>query len=73
MSNVTVINTASGIAQYRLLTLRSALKLETLGMKNSHGSVAPIIRKEMGSKTKNKKALLSELDYYISGQDRAEG
>jgi hypothetical protein len=36
------------------------LKLESLGMKHSKGSVAPTIRQMIGSKTRDKKALLAE-------------
>ena len=59
-------NTPDQIQLYRLLTLKSALKLEILGMKHSRlGSVAKIVRGILKSKTKNKQALLQELIDFI--------
>lgn len=59
---ITVI-TGDSINVYRMLALRGALKLETIGMKMSRGVPASkIIRDEFGLKTKNKVALLAEYE-----------
>lgn len=59
-----IANTPSQIFAYQLLALKGALKLETLGLRHSSGkSVAPQIRYLIGSRTKNKKALL---DQYVT-------
>ena len=50
MDQTTVIDTPKGIAMYRMLSLKSALKLETLGMKNSRGSVCAMIKREYNLK-----------------------
>jgi len=47
------------INAFRLLALKGALKMETLGMK-SRFRPADQIRNEIGSKTKNKAKLLAE-------------
>ena len=46
---------------YRLLTLRSALSLEILGMKNSRRSAYSIIKKEFGFKG-NKQKVYDQID-----------
>jgi hypothetical protein len=56
----TIADTTEKIAGYQLLTFKAMLKLESLGMKHSKGSVAPTIRQMIGSKTRDKKALLAE-------------
>lgn len=59
-----IADTPSAILAYRLLAMKSALKLETLGLRHSSGkSVAPQVRYLIGSRTKNKKALL---DQYVT-------
>lgn len=59
-----IANTPDKIFAYRLLALKGALKLETLGLRHSSGkSVAPQVRYLIGSRTKNKKALL---DQYVT-------
>jgi hypothetical protein len=45
--------------------LKGALKLESLGMKHSRGSVAPFVRSTIGSKTKDKTVLLAEFETYL--------
>jgi hypothetical protein len=55
-----IADTPEKIAGYQLLTLKAMLKLESLGMKHSKGSVAPTVRQVIGSKTRDKKALLAE-------------
>ena len=49
---------------YRLLTLRSALKLEILGMSRRGQSVYALIKEEFGFKG-NKKKVYSQLDELI--------
>jgi hypothetical protein len=58
-----IADTPEKIAGYHLLTFKVMLRLESLGMKHSKGSVAPTIRQMIGSKTRDKKALLAE---YVS-------
>ena len=48
----------------RLLTLRSALKLELKGMKNSRRSAYAIIKEEFGFKG-NKQKVYNQLDEHI--------
>jgi hypothetical protein len=47
MFNTTIIEGAENINAYRLLALKGALKLETLGMKNSRLNAAAIVRGEL--------------------------
>ncbi len=62
-----IIDTPQGIARFRLLQLKFALKLESLGMKHSSGrSVTPIVRDIIGSKTRDKKLLLNEFTDYVN-------
>ena len=49
---------------YRLLTLRSALSLEMLGMKNSRRSAYAIIKEEFGFKG-NKQKVFDQIDKLI--------
>ena len=49
---------------YRLLTLRSALELEMLGMKNSRRSAYAIIKEEFGFKG-NKQKVFDQIDALI--------
>ena len=49
---------------YRLLTLRSALRLEMLGMKNSRRSAYAIIKEEFGFKG-NKQKVYDQIDELI--------
>lgn len=56
-----ILDTPEAIARYRLLTLKSALSLEVLGMKRSHGpSVFSIVKKEFGFKG-TKQSVLDQL------------
>jgi hypothetical protein len=50
---------------YRLLTLKACLKLELAGMRHSRGAIGPIVRKVIGSKTRDKGKLYNELLEYI--------
>lgn len=54
MSNESImINTPDGIAFYRLASMKSAVKLESKGMKMSRGrSITPMARKEFGLKAR---------------------
>ena len=49
---------------YRLLSLRSALELEILGMKRRGRSVYAIIKEEFGFKG-NKQKVYNQIDAYI--------
>jgi hypothetical protein len=48
-----VVDTPKDIERYRLLALRSALKLECIGIKRRGPSAASIIKKETGLKGSN--------------------
>jgi hypothetical protein len=50
-----VLSGSEQIARFRLITLRTALKLELLGMKHSRGSVYALIKKEFGLKGSKQK------------------
>ncbi len=50
MNNTIICDTPEKINAFRLLALKGALKLETLGMKHSRGSVYAAIKKEFGLK-----------------------
>ena len=56
-----VLDTPEQIDAFRFLSLRSALKLECLGMTRSGQSVYSIIKKEYGFKG-SKKAVLEQMD-----------
>lgn len=60
-----IADTPSAILAYRLLAFRSALKLETLGMTNSRGSVSNHVRKMCSSRTRDKKKLLEVFESYL--------
>jgi hypothetical protein len=55
-----IADTPELINAYQLLALKGALKMESLGMMHSRGSVAGMVRSIIKSKTKNKTALLAE-------------
>jgi hypothetical protein len=67
-----IADTPEKIAAYQLLVLKSMLKLESLGMKHSMGSVAPTVRQFIGSKTRNKKALLAEYVNFLKSEGLLE-
>ena len=52
------INTPEGIHAYRMLALKGALKLESLGMRRSNGPSALAMVKELGIKARTAKAAL---------------
>jgi hypothetical protein len=55
-----IIDSPELINAYRLLAMKGALKLETLGLRHSQGSIAPAIRQLLNSKTRSKTVLLGE-------------
>ena len=59
-----MLTTPEEIKQYRLLTLYHALKLETLGLKHSRGSVYALIKREFNLKG-NKQNVLSQFGKLI--------
>jgi len=61
----TVINTPEGIKAFHLLSIKYALKLEAIGLRHSKSSVAKRVREMIGSKTRDKKALLSEYEGWL--------
>ena len=58
------LDTPEQIEMYHLLSLRSALKLECLGMKRRGQSVYSIVKAEYGLKG-NKKSVLKQLEQII--------
>jgi hypothetical protein len=61
----TIIDTPEGIQAFQLLSIKYALKLEAIGLRHSKGSVAKRVREMIGSKTRDKKALLSEYELWL--------
>lgn len=61
----TMINTPEGISAFHLLSIKYALKLESIGLKHSRGSVAKLVRGMTGSKTRNKQELLAEYEGWL--------
>ena len=59
-----ILDTPEQIDMYRLLSLRSALKLECLGMKRRGQSAYSIVKAEYGLKG-NKKSVLKQLEQII--------
>jgi hypothetical protein len=57
-----IADTPSSILAYRLLAMKGALKLESLGLTSSRGSVSENVRKLCGSRTRDKKKLLAEFE-----------
>jgi hypothetical protein len=62
-----LLNTPDQIEQYRLHVLYQALKLETLGLKHSRGSVYALIKKQFGLQG-NKASVLKQFGQLI-GKD----
>ena len=60
-----IISGKENIKAFRIKTLRSALKLETLGMKRHGRSAYAIVKSEFGFKG-NKKSVLAQLDAHIA-------
>jgi len=59
-----MLNTPEQIEQYRLLTMYQMLKMETLGLKHSRGSVYALIKKQYGLKG-NKQSVLKQFGQLI--------
>lgn len=59
-----ILTTPEQIEQYRLLTMYQALKLETLGLKHSRGSVYALVKKEFSLKG-NKASVLEQFGKLI--------
>lgn len=59
-----VYDTPEAIKNYRIKTLRSALKLEMLGMQRKGQSVYQIIKNEFGF-VGNRRIVLEQLNTYI--------
>ena len=59
-----VYDTPDAINRYRIKTLRSALKLEILGMKRKGQSVYRMVKNEFGF-TGSKQLVLEQLNTYI--------
>lgn len=68
----TVFDTPSDIEKFRRITMASALRLEAIGMKHSRGSVAPLARKILGVKTKDKAKLAELLRESVFGKGGAK-
>ena len=62
-----IADTPSAILAYRLLAMKSALKLETLGLSSSRGSVSNDVR-YLCSRTRDKKKLLAEFENHLKHQ-----
>lgn len=62
MKNSIVCDTPDKIFAFQLLAMRGALKLETLGLKHSRGSVSNSVRRFTGTRTRDKKKLLAEFE-----------
>ena len=59
-----MLTTPEQIEQYRLLTMYQMLKMETLGLKHSRGSVYALIKKQYGLKG-NKQSVLDQFGKLI--------
>jgi len=64
VSKATVIDTPEGIQAYRVLALKNALAMETMGLKRRGRSVYSIVKEEFGFKG-SKKKVLEQLEKYI--------
>ena len=65
MDKALVFDTPEQIEVVRLLALRSRLKLEIATGMTFSSPTGPIIRKAIGSTTKNKEKLLKELEHSL--------
>ena len=61
-----ILDKPEDIKLFRLASLRSALKLEAIGMKGRGASVYSIVKKELGFKG-SKKEVLKQLENHING------
>ena len=65
MNDAIVLNTPAGISAFHLIAIKYALKMESIGLRHSRGSVAQKVRGMIGSKTRNKTALLAEYEAWL--------
>lgn len=69
MNSPIVCDTPETINAYHLLAMKGALKLESIGLRHSRGSVAKLVRATLKAKGKkapaNKTALLAEFEAYL--------
>lgn len=63
-----ILSNPDQIEAYRLLVIRSGLKLESLGMKHSSGRSMLSIVKAMGIKARTAKAALPLFEQYLKDQ-----
>jgi hypothetical protein len=63
-NSAVVIEGKENVDKARILALRSALKLEVIGMKRKGRSAYAIVKSELGLKG-NKKEVLAQLDKYV--------
>ena len=57
--------TGNDIGTFRLIAMRGALKMETLGMKRRGASASSMVREILNVKTRNKKDLLIQFEDYL--------
>lgn len=60
-----VITGQRDVEAVRMLALKGALKLETLGLRHSRANIAQIVRGILGVKTRNKRDLLAQFEQYL--------
>lgn len=65
-----VLTKPNEIRMFRLLALRSALKLELLGMKHSKGSVYTRVKREFGLRG-NKKSVYTQFCEFVEQEKSA--
>ncbi len=65
MENGGTMITGKDIDNYRLIVLKSALRLECIGMKKRGVNATAMVRDILGSKTRDKKILLGEYTNYL--------
>jgi hypothetical protein len=65
MNQAIICDTPDKILAFQLLSIRSALKLEILGMKHSRGSVAQHVRRMMSVRTRDKQKLLEIYESFL--------
>lgn len=69
MNSPIICDTPESINAYQLLAMKSALKLESIGLRHSRGSVAKLVKAVLKAKGKkapaNKVALLIEFENYL--------
>jgi hypothetical protein len=65
MNDAIMLDTPAAITAFHLLSIKYALKMEAMGLRHSRGSVAQKVRGMIGSKTRNKQALLAEYEVWL--------